>query len=84
MDKIDKALRKLRPKEKELFKILLVKIKQSDVSSLDVKKLKGRNDIYRVRKGEMRIIFRKQKNGIKILTLEKRDSKTYSQYIFKI
>ena len=84
MDKIDKALQKMRSKEKQLFKMLLLKIKQGDFDNCDVRKLKGRGDIYRVRKGVMRIIFRKSDNDIKILSLEKRGSKTYSKFIFRI
>lgn len=77
MDRITKALQKLTPKEKKLFKEILIQIKAGNIFLFDIKKLKGRDDIYRVRKGDMRIIFRKIKGSIKILALERRSSKTY-------
>lgn len=79
MDKIDKALKKLSPKERVLLKEILLQINAGDFKDLDVKKLKGRNDVFRVRKGSIRIIVRKQDDIIKILALERRGSKTYKK-----
>lgn len=79
MDKVDKALKKLSPKEKQQLKEILVQIDKGDFQGLDIKKLKGRDDIFRVRKGNIRIIFRKIEQSIKILTLERRASKTYKK-----
>jgi len=79
MDKIDKALRKLGVKEKEKLKNVLLKINKGDFRGLNLKKLKGRNDVFRVRQGNMRIIFRKQDDTIKVLALERRGSKTYKK-----
>lgn len=46
---------------------------------LDVKKLQGRNDIYRVRKGMFRIIFRKIPNVENaIIAVERRSDTTYN------
>lgn len=69
MDKIAKALKKLSEKEKYIFKSLLLQIKSQQFDNLDIKKLKGRDDIYRVRKDKMRIIFIVNQGRIKILTL---------------
>ena len=77
MDKIAKALKKLAEKEKNRIKALFLKIKAGDYLDLDVKKLRGRDDLYRVRTGKMRIIFHKTKNSIKIVSLERRTDKTY-------
>jgi mRNA-degrading endonuclease RelE of RelBE toxin-antitoxin system len=77
MDKIQKALKRLTEKERGRFKALLVQIERGDLKGLDIKKLKDREDIYRVRKGDMRVIFRKHKNAIYILALERRTSTTY-------
>ena len=79
MDKIKKALNKLSPKEKRRLKEILFQIDAGDFQSLNLKKLKGRNDVFRVRKGNIRIIFRKKDNSIKILSIERRGSKTYSK-----
>ncbi|MEK9165600.1 MAG: hypothetical protein AAB525_01940 [Patescibacteria group bacterium] len=77
MDRITKALQRLTSKERKLFKDILLQIKTGNIFLFDIKKLKGRDDIYRVRKGNMRIIFRKIKDSVKILALEHRSSKTY-------
>lgn len=78
VDKITKALTKLTPKKKEILKDILLKIKQGNLKGLDLKKLKGRNDVFRVRTGDHRIIFYKNSEKIRILTLEKRSDNTYN------
>jgi mRNA-degrading endonuclease RelE of RelBE toxin-antitoxin system len=57
MDKIQKLLNSLSNKEKLKIKEILLKIKSKNLESLDIKKLKGREDIFRVRKEKLRIIF---------------------------
>ena len=79
MDKIKKALNRINPKERIGLKELLFRIDAGDFQGLNLKKLKGRNDIFRVRKGNIRIIFRKKDNSIKILSMERRSSKTHSK-----
>lgn len=79
MDKIAKALKKLAAGEKEIVKAILVKIDRLDFSGLDIKKLKGRQDIYRVRKGKIRIIYQLNNNSrVIVLTLERRNDNTYN------
>ncbi len=78
MDKIAKVLKKLASGEKEIVKAILVKINCHDFNGLDIKKLKGRQDIYRVRKGKIRIIYHVKDNKITILTLERRNDNTYN------
>lgn len=80
MDKIAKALRRLSPKERLLFGQLLKLIEQRRFAGLDIKKLVGHGDIYRLRKGKYRIIFRVTENEVYILALERRCDQTYSQY----
>ena len=100
VDKITKALNKFTKKEKELVKILLLKINNTPTFipplkgegrglpvtlslarragvGLDLKKLKGRNDIYRIRKGKIRIIYRVDNKQIYLLAIERRSENTY-------
>ncbi len=77
MDKIQKALSKLTSREKNTVKLILEKIQNRNFSGLDVKKLKGRDNIFRVRKGSLRIIYRLDKKDIFILTIERRSENTY-------
>lgn len=81
MDRITKALKKLSSHEREIIKDILLKIRNGSLSGLDLKKLKNRNDIFRIRKGKMRIIFKKQDdNQYFILTIERRSDRTYDNY----
>jgi mRNA-degrading endonuclease RelE of RelBE toxin-antitoxin system len=77
VDKIEKALKKLTEKERREVKSILIKIQKGKTEDLDIKKLKGRNDIFRVRKGRIRIIFQKNNENISILFIERRSDKTY-------
>lgn len=80
MNKIHKALKNLSAKERCSVEKILSRISQGDFVNLDIKKLKDRQDIFRVRKGSLRIIFR-QVEGKKviILNLERRSDNTYNK-----
>lgn len=77
MDRIDKELLKLNKKERGWVKTILEKIENGNFAGLDYKRLKGVHDIYRVRKGNVRIIYRSENNLIYILAIEKRNDNTY-------
>lgn len=78
VDKIDKQLRKLSGKQQKVFKEFIEQIIAGNLNGLDVLKLKGRKDTFRVRQGGYRIIFQKLKSGdIQILAFENRSDKTY-------
>ena len=79
MDKISKALKRLSPKEQKRIKELLLKIKKGDLVGLDLKKLQGRKDIFRVRRGDLRIVFRRKNESITILAIERRSEDTYKK-----
>ena len=78
MDKISKALKKLTEKERDVVTDILRSIKDDNIGDLDIKKLKGRDNIFRARKGKIRIIFQRVKNNFLILSIERRSSKTYN------
>lgn len=80
MDKIAKAIQKLSAVEQKVVKEILLKIKANTLIGFDLKKLKNQNDIYRVRKGRLRIIFHVTDTEIKILTIERRNDNTYNKY----
>lgn len=77
VDKIDKSIAQLSAKEQRLLKNVLEQVRQGNLSHLDVKKLKGYTDVYRVRKGNMRIIFQKKEKSVSILSVERRSDTTY-------
>jgi len=77
MDKIDKELSKLSSKEKEALKALLQKIKSNNFIGLDVKKLKEIDNVFRVRKGNSRIIYLKKEKEINLIKIERKNDNTY-------
>jgi len=79
-DKITKALGKLSAKERGQIKSLLTKVKAGKLDGLDLKRLKGYHDIFRVRKGDIRIIYRLSDGVTNILAIERRSEKTYRDY----
>jgi len=80
MDKIRKFLRKLSPKDRRMVEGLVELILLRDTESLDVKKLKGYADIYRVRKGKIRIMYQQTDSGVRLISIDNRDENTYRDF----
>lgn len=80
MDKISKVLKRLSSKERGQIKELLLKIESGDLAGLDLRKLKDREDIFRVRKGDLRIIFQRENGAISILAVERKSEDTYKKF----
>ena len=79
VDRIEKVLRTLSQKERQEIEALLTRIKRRDIASLDVKKLKGYHDTYRVRKGTFRVIFHiASEDDVRIIAVERRSDTTYT------
>ncbi len=80
-DRIEKALGKLSAKERKKIAEILGLIRTGRLDGLDIKKLKGRDDIFRARKGDVRVIFRRTTDGtLFVLAVERRTSTTYRGY----
>ena len=81
MDKIHKALQKLSKKERQKIKEILQQLENKNLKDLQIKKLKEHNDVFRIRKGDNRIIYRVSETGeIFILAIERRSEKTYRNF----
>ena len=80
MDRIQKALQKLEPKEQKVVKEILNKLLAKHFENLNIQKLQGHMEIFRVRKGNLRIIFRQTNKDIFILAVERRSEKTYRKF----
>ena len=76
-DRIEKALMVLESKQRRQLEEIVERIKQGRVAGLDIRKLRGREDVYRVRKGNIRIIFQKCADQIYVLAVERRSDTTY-------
>ena len=75
---IEKFLAKINEKEKKVLIGVIEKILQRNTKGLDVKKLAGHDTIFRVRKGNFRIIFKVETNDTKIILIDKRSDTTYN------
>ena len=80
MDRTEKFLRKLSAKELLLIEEIIENLYKEKVKDLDIKKLKGHNDVFRVRYNSIRIIFRKINKEIMILEISRRSEKTYRSF----
>ena len=77
MNKVDKFLNKLALKDRIVALEYLNAVKSKKFENLNFKKLKGFDDLYRVRKSKLRIIFRMNERGIKIVKIDRRNDNTY-------
>lgn len=80
VDRIQKVLEKLTEKERQQIRVIVQQIVDNDTSGLDIKKIKGASSVYRVRKGDIRIVFSKTEQYIQILQIERRNEKTYRKF----
>ncbi len=80
VDRIQKVLAKLTEKERQQVRVIVQQIVDNDISGLDIKKIKGASSVYRVRKGDIRIVFFKTAQSIQILQIERRNEKTYRNF----
>ena len=78
--KIDKELAKYTAAERLLVQEILQKLLAGDLLGLQITKLKGHDDIFRIRKGRLRIIYRQTEAGNMVLAIERRSEKTYRNF----
>lgn len=78
VDRIEKTLRKMIPKQRDRVLEVVDRIIAGDFVGLDVRKLEDTDDKYRVRVGSFRILFRKAaKTDVEILSIDRRSESTY-------
>jgi mRNA-degrading endonuclease RelE of RelBE toxin-antitoxin system len=77
MNKIDKFLSKLNQGPRKQILLVLKKVEVGELNDLDSKKLKGFENLFRVRKGKIRVIYQKIGKEIEILSVDKKKDDTY-------
>lgn len=78
MKDLDKRLKKFLPRERAEIEHLIEKILDRDLVGLNCKKLKGLKNLFRVRKGKIRVIFEsKSDQEPTIIAIERRREDTY-------
>lgn len=78
--KIDKFLSKLSKKQFDVVRRIINKIINSDTTGLQVKKLEGQDNLFRVKKGDARIIYFKKDKYVEIISVDRRSEKTYRDF----
>ena len=77
MNRIEKFLAALDADRRYQVEAVILRIVANDLAGMDVKKLKGRAQEFRVRVGSMRIQYTQVGNENRIFSLEWRSSHTY-------
>jgi len=80
MDKISKYLKRLSTKERAWVEQTLVDILDGNLTGYDLKKMRGHANLYRIRIGQIRIIYIEGKNDTKILMIDRRNDNTYKDF----
>lgn len=78
MPTLEKLLSKFNKEDSKVLEYLISRIISLNWHSLNIKKLKGYQDIFRLRKGKIRIIFIKIGKNIRIINIERRKENTYN------
>ena len=79
MHKIGKFLRTLDPGLRLEVESLIARTQKKDFAGLDVKKLKGFDHLFRLKKGKIRIIFAVDESGeVIVLEAVRRSDTTYN------
>lgn len=73
MDKIEKFIRSLNKNLRQQVKTTIFKIVTNDLSGIKTKKLKGFDNLFSVRKGKIRIVFRHEKDVNIVINIDHRD-----------
>ena len=77
MDEITKFLKKRTAKERQILLEAVRSITENKLADLDLTKIKGEKNVFRIRIGKFRINFKKEKNDNFITKIDKRDEQTY-------
>ncbi len=80
MDKISKFIQRLTEKERARLERVIADIISDNLSGYDLKKMKGHANLYRVRTGDMRIVFIDLKTEKRILLIDRRNDNTYKDF----
>jgi mRNA-degrading endonuclease RelE of RelBE toxin-antitoxin system len=80
MDRITKFLKRLNSKEQERMIKVVADIITGNTAQYDSKKLKGHANLYRIRIGDIRVIYLDLKTERNIISIDRRSEKTYKDF----
>ena len=73
-----KFLKRLTRKELKKMLQVIEDIENGNTDSLDIKRLSGYKNIFRVRVGDIRILFIQSKTEYRLVSIERRSDTTYN------
>lgn len=77
MNQIEKFFKKIPKKDRIAIEKIIAQLLIYSFDGLDIKKLAGHKDIYRVRSGKHRIIYHDLGNCVLLQSTRKRNESTY-------
>ena len=80
MNSLSKAIKKLGKRDSLIIAGMIEQLLDHDFHGLHITKLKGIGNIYRVRKGRLRIIYCYEGKDLIIMHVGLRSEKTYRDY----
>lgn len=80
MDRLKKALAKLPKEHKANFDFIISRLLSGDFTGLQIAKIRGQKDVYRVKRGRLRVVFRIASREILIISVSLRSEKTYRDF----
>ena len=78
MNKLDKFLLRLALKERRKVQLIIARLIAFDWVGLDIKKLKGFQNLFRCREGNLRIIFESDDKNVTLIKIGNRNDNTYN------
>lgn len=78
MNDIEKFIGRLKREEREKVLESIKRIEKGDISGLNIKKLKGKKNQYRVRKGKLRLMYEVTNKGFRVFDVTRRGDNTYN------
>jgi mRNA-degrading endonuclease RelE of RelBE toxin-antitoxin system len=78
MNKIQKFIDRLSKDKKLIVFETIDNVILGRLDNLDVRKLRGKENTFRVRIGRIRVIFVQRENGYEIIDVTNRDDNTYN------
>ncbi len=79
MDAIEKFMRRVVGKERAFINSAISRLIRREIVGMDIRKLKGNGDFFRVRSGDFRIIYTERNGKIIIIMVDRRSEDTYKK-----
>lgn len=77
MNKTEKLLQKLNASTRGQIEMALLRLYAGELEGLDIKKIKGSTEIYRLRVGKYRVIYKQLNGRNELVEISLRNEKTY-------